>query len=104
VVVAQRDADAAGGEAVDVVDGGLARAAGHQGALVLERLVLLRQSLGLLRDEVAEAGVEDAGLSPMRTMAPLPCGAYGCSRSFDRDDPVGSCAAASARSTPRWRR
>ena len=60
VVVAERDADAGGGEAVDVVDGGLARAAGHEGALVLERLVALREVGGLRLEEVGQAGVEDA--------------------------------------------
>src|SRR4051812_17235461 len=62
VIVAQRDADRRRGEAVDVVDRRLARAAGHEGALVFERLVALRERLGLLREEVRELRVEDARL------------------------------------------
>ena len=60
VVIAQGNADGGGGVTVDVVNGGFAGAARHEGALVVESLVALGEAAGEVGDEVGEVGVEDA--------------------------------------------
>ena len=89
VVVAERDADRGGGEAVYVVNGCFACPAGHQGALEVKALVSLCELLGLVIDEVSQSGMEGARAVTDADNRSLPLGSEGLLRgALNGNEPI----------------